>query len=146
MFVCADDDSAGRYYVDISGSYENYSYGDGLISGSGSFKLRAAKTRTNFSVSTKTPKFNQVVRLSVHAQVQGKRGYTALKYGTARMQVRVAGAWENIKVDFFTGGNGKDSTLLRWNLHQTYTFRVKTFGEDGHKSSVSNSITINPRG
>ena len=146
VFVCQGADGVGRYDVTISGTYQDVSQGYGPVGGSGAFWLRKAKTRVHLEASNTRPRFNQPVKLSVVAAVEGRYGYAPLKYATVQMQIRVRGSWVPArKLNFFTSGNGRDYAWYRWNVRPPLTFRVVVPAGDGHTRSVSRPVTVDAR-
>lgn len=152
VFMCIPDGSyrsydveTGRFDVTLTGTYTDAA-GGGAIAGRGSFKLKPAETRTKFSVSTKTPRFDQPVRLSVETKIKGKSAYQALNKATVQPQVRLKGKWQDAKFKFTTNSAGRDSERYRWNIRQPATIRFVTLADDGFRKSVSNTITVRTQG
>ena len=151
VFLCPRGRLDGRYGVTFEGSFKNAITGDGRITGNGSFRLRKAKTTAQFRVSTRAPRFNEVVRFDAFVRIQSSDGYRPLEFEKVHVQVKdvVGRRWVNLKAGLgvlYTGGNGKGHENITWNIHKTFTFRLKVDAGLGYLSSASSSITINPRG
>ncbi len=144
--ICDFEDPVGRYAVSMEGTYSN-ALNVGAIRGQGVVVVKPAKTRTSVTASTRSPRFNQPVRLTVQAEVKKEYGWGPVWAADVKAQIRARGKWVNApKLDLVTARNGRDNWLLRWNIHQPVTMRFVFPKQDMYAASVSKPITINARG
>jgi hypothetical protein len=144
--ICEWEGPVGSYAISIEGTY-NSAAGTGAITGTGYMTLRPAKTRTWMTASTRSPRFNQPVRVTVTVQVKKEYGYGAVWAADVKTQIRAKGRWITApKLALVTSRKGTDNFYLRWNIHQPVTLRFLLPKQDMYAKSVSKPITIDARG
>lgn len=144
--ICESDYYFGRYAVSVEGTYSNTLTG-GAISGDGIIIVKPAKTRTAVTASTRSPQFNQPVRITAQVEVKKEYGWGPVGAVDVEAQVLARGRWVDApKLDLFTSRNGRDNWFLRWNIHQPVTIRYVFPKQDMYARSVSKPITIDARG
>ncbi|KRF00616.1 hypothetical protein ASG88_09105 [Nocardioides sp. Soil777] len=144
--ICDWEEPVGRYAVSVEGTYTSAA-GEGVIVGTGYITLKPARTRTSITASTRSPKFNQPVRVTATVLVKKEYGYGPVWAVDVKAQLRVRGRWVDApKLDLFTARNGRDNFFLRWNIHRPITLRFLVTKQDMYAKSVSKPITIDARG
>lgn len=144
--ICDWEDPVGRHAISVEGTYTN-SAGAGVLIGTGYITLNPAKTRTAITASTRSPQFNQPVRVTANVEVKKEYGYGPVWAVDVKTQVLVRRRWVDApKLDLVTARNGRDNFFLRWNIHQPVTLRFLVPKQDMYAKSVSKAITIDARG
>lgn len=148
--ICGGLDIPGRYTISAIAEWSYWDASDNYIEGSSSlpaahFTMRRTQSRTAVRVSDRTPRRNQVIRITSMTTDERPAGFFRSQYATVRLQHRVGGVWRSYRRAGFKAMTNSRG-VHTWRVVLTdrrATIRVATVAQDsGYAGSHSRAVTI----